>query len=528
MAESGAGGSADPPAASASTTPPGVEHAPSFRAGALWLSLLALATKAYFMPAPAANEISRFSLVRALVERGTVDIDPWAALTPDTARRGAHVYSDKAPGAALLATPAYALYLAGVARTGAPAPAAVKASTLEEAVSRRFREDAGDPWLFNAAFRRGIYVCNLATNALAGALLVGLFLMILGRWGVPPRVALVHAATLGGGTLIFAYSTTFFGHVLAATGLFLAFSWLDRDDEPVAKAGPRSLRLAFGAGLATGAAILCELPCLLALPIFVAMLATGPQAALRKQRLGAFVIGLVPPLLMLGVYQTVAFGGPLATGYAHVSHPIFAAGMQKGLLGVSWPRPSVLLEILIGRSRGLLILSPVLAFALVGLWRGIRRPPTRRRALIATAMVVAFALLNAGYYMWWGGAAIGPRHMIPGLPFLALGLAWLPGLGGLPRLVWGVLAGLSIVNQLGAVAVSPLAPPAVDLLFGYVYGHIFRGEIAIASGSANLGMVLGLPGLLSLVPLLGLWLLGALNVLGALPSGTGDARASSA
>jgi hypothetical protein len=145
--------------------------------------------------------------------------------------------------------------------------------------------------------------------------------------------------------------------------------------------------------------------------------------------------------------------------------------------------------------------------ALVGLVRGVRDPMSRRRAVVATAIVTAFLLMNAGYYMWWGGAALGPRHVVPALPFLCLGLAWfLPGTGWRADL-FVVLLGIAVVNQLGAVAVSPLAPPEGDVLFGYVYRHLVHGQLAILPGASNLGMLLGLRGLASLLPLLIVWAL---------------------
>jgi hypothetical protein len=224
------------------------------------------------------------------------------------------------------------------------------------------------------------------------------------------------------------------------------------------------------------------------------------------------------PLLALAAYQTAAFGVPWSTGYAHVANPTFAAGMAHGVLGVGWPRPTVLLLLLVGRTRGLLYVAPVLALAFVGLVRGVRAPESRRRALSAGAIVVAFLLMNAGYYMWWGGAALGPRHVIPALPFLCLGFAWLPAqwLPGGPTAaepparqwpldLFVVLLAVSVVNQLAAVAVSPLVPPGVEVLFAHTYARLVRGEIAILPGSTNLGMLLGLRGVISLLPLLVAW-----------------------
>jgi hypothetical protein len=272
--------------------------------------------------------------------------------------------------------------------------------------------------------------------------------------------------------------------------------------------------------------VLVELPLVLGAVILAAHLATDPADPRPRDRVRALALfgaGAVPPLLGLAAYQTAAFGAPWSSGYAHVTNPTFAAGMAHGILGVGWPRPQVALALLFGRARGLLYVAPVLALAIVGLVRGVRDGQTRRRAVTASAMVIAFLLMNAGYYMWWGGAAWGPRHMVPALPFLGLGFAWLLPAPGWQRgwqgdLFVGLL-GLSVLNQLAAVVVSPLAPPEGDLLFGHVYRHLFRGEVAILPGAANVGLFLGLRGPLSLLPLLALWGVAAWGIVKALGRG---------
>jgi hypothetical protein len=242
----------------------------------------------------------------------------------------------------------------------------------------------------------------------------------------------------------------------------------------------------------------------------------------RLLAIGRFAAGAAGPLFVLGAYQTAAFGGPFASGYAHVADPTFAAGMAEGLLGVGLPRPSVFVAQLFGPSRGLFYLSPVLLLAVFGLYRGLRAPGTRRPAAVATVMVLLFALLSAGYYMWWGGAALGPRHLIPALPFLCLGFAWLgPG----RRRFWLFVALLvvAVANQLAGTAVSPHAPPDIDLVREHVWGHFLRGEVALYPGSSNLGLMVGLRGAASLLPLLVLWALGVWTVLGALTTPAGGA-----
>jgi hypothetical protein len=444
---------------------------------ATWLGLLLLVTYAYFVSPPSWNENSRFDLVRSLVERQRLDIDPYQHDTGDKALFAGHYYSDKAPGASFLATPVYAAYYGFVRLTGGTPPASL------EAIARD--EDGERQYLVNQAFRRALYICNLFTNALGGAVLGALFFTYLARL-VPGRQALEAALALGLGSLVLPYATMFYGHVLAALFLFAAFAL-------VTGLEPGGRRLA-GAGALAGLAVLTELP------TAPAALLIGAWALWRTRRRGLwFAAGLVPPLVLLALYQHAAFASVLGAGYAHVSRPDFAEGMSHGLLGVGLPRPSVLAAMLVGRSRGLLYLSPVLVLGFVGLVRRVREPTFA----LAGAIVLYFLLMNAGYYMWYGGSALGPRHLIPALPFLGLGIPF--ALRRHRPILVAVLLGVSVCNLLAATAVEPAAPMVADVLRDHVYLHLLRGEVPLPRGPNNLGHAFGLPGPASLLPLLLVW-----------------------
>ena len=495
------------------------------------LGLLLAVSYAYFLPKPAWNEISRFDLVKALVERRSVNIDPDHPTTADKAHLDGHYYSDKAPGASLLATPAYAGYLAWLKLRGAPRPQWLFESQLR-------RPDLGPPPMpapgehrpvvFNDAFLRAVYVCNLFTGVPAGAACVVLLFLFLARGGVAPDRALASALALGLGSPLFAYATMFFGHVLAGGFLFAAFAALSPAFEHDGRFGRWSTlwgpgRLLVAGGL-LGMAVLTELPAALAAALLAgyAWLRLEPGGRLRG--LGLLAAGALPPLAALAAYHTAAFGHPLRTGYAYVVYPTFAAGMAQGWFGISWPRPAALAGMLFGRSRGLLYVSPVLALGFVGLLRGLWRPDPdgraggQRRALVVSlAVVAALALLNAGYYMWWGGAALGPRHLVPALPFLAMGLPLAFAQQRRWWIVCGTLLAISVLNQLAAVAVSPLVPYGPDVLVEHVWPRLLAGRVAILPGATNVGLLLGLRGWTSLLPLLALWAFGLAAIVRVLP-----------
>ncbi len=448
--------------------------------------LLLLVTYGYFVPPVSWNGNSRFDLTRALVEEGGVRIDSFHRNTGDKAEHGGHVYTDKAPGVSLLGAPAYAIFLATTTLTGQPPPAITVEPARRGAVFEYVTA--------NRSFSRGIYVVTLTAvglwSALGGAVLFG---FLRARTGSPAR-ALALTAACAIGSPILPYSTMLYGHATAAAQLWLALAllvpWRPGDPEPL-------LRRVALAGLLCGLATLCEYPAAggaALLGLFV-LLRKGRRAA------AAFLLGATPAAAVLLGYHAAAFGGPLSTGYAHVQSPLFA-GQQSGFFGIGWPRPGVVISLLFGRLRGLFWVAPVLLLAAIGLPRLVRTT----RLWPAAALPAFFLLVNGGYYMWWGGSAYGPRHLLPALPFLTLGLLAVPAPLARARLP---LLALSMANALAATAIGPEAPARGDLLADHIWSFVLAGRVAVESGTSNLGLEMRLPGLLSLVPLLCLWAAGA-------------------
>jgi hypothetical protein len=129
----------------------------------------------------------------------------------------------------------------------------------------------------------------------------------------------------------------------------------------------------------------------------------------------------------------------------------------------------------------------------------------------ATAWAVASLLLaNAGYYMWWGGAAAGPRHLVPVLAFLGLGApaVWDQKAS---RRAGVALAAISALNMLAIAAVGLEAPERANVLY-WVWAKVAGGQLAVIRGSSNLGIEIGLPRAGSLGPWLA-WALVGLRLL---------------
>ena len=472
------------------------------------LALALLCSFAYFIGPPAWNQNSRLALTRALVEQGSVTIDDWQVTTGDKSFREGHFYSDKAPGVSLLATVPYAaLYIAR--RIGGGELPSVRVKSLDPALSEAElapapeQREPGDVLVYNPITLVALWLCRMVSVSLPSLLAAGLFYLVMvrelggERWRATGATLLWLLATPA-----FGYACGLYGHQLVGALLIASFATLvlcEDHTPPGGRVGP-------GVGLFIGSllgwAVLAEYTAAVPVVMIVAW------ASWRQDlRLGAWICaGGLPWALVLAGYHTWAFGGPLKTGYDFVYLEHFAAGMAVNY-GISWPSPSVLLQLLFGSYRGLFYLAPVLLLATWGL--GLRlltpredEPGALRTADLALAAAICayYLLLNSGYYMWDGGASLGPRHAVPMLGFLAIGFG--PALRRVPFATWA-LGAVSCAQIVVITAAGPEAPSYGNSIWEYGVWRLFAAN---SPGAAtDLGRLLGLPGYLSLLPLLVLW-----------------------
>jgi hypothetical protein len=466
---------------------------------------------AYFIPPATWNPVSRFNLTRAVVERRSLQIDPYVASSGDRALVDGHWYSDKAPVPGLLAVPPYAVVHVVQTLRGV-APSFESFGTTAHPAVRVIP---------NAAFQQGLYVCSLFTSGAAGIALA-LLLWTMLRRRASSTVAFIASSVTVLGTPIFPYATTFYGHVPAAAFLLGALFALDRRMSPRAEGVPQARVRTAGACLVL--AVGCEY--LVAVPVaIVALWFLGSLPAPRRARALADIVvgGALPALLMAG-YHTVAFGAPWRTGYAFETQAEFISGHASGFMGLHVPSFAGLYGLTLGVRRGLVYVSPIALLALLlAVRHAIRRNDGVARAGLGA--LLGLFLANAGYYMWWGGAAAGPRHLIPGLAVIAFGLVLLVK----ARPVWLryvalALAVASIGVSVAIAAVGVEAPERRDVLKEYLWPQLKHGRVAILPGASNLGLRLGLPGVFSLAPVVAWGALGYLYLLRQLRRGSAAHR----
>jgi hypothetical protein len=276
------------------------------------------------------------------------------------------------------------------------------------------------------------------------------------------------------------FSAIFFGHQLAAALLFIVFFLIfNLKLKPELRQKPAYL---FLIGFVLGAAFLTEYTtAVIILPLgiyYCYLLREKLSWRWIRSTILPPVLGGAIPIAILMIYNTLAFSNPFTIGYERLGNQ-FQESMSQGFMGIGWPRLEVLFYLTFHPADGLFWQSPVLLIAVVGfifLWRDKRY---RLEGIIVLIAFFSLLLINAGYFMWWGGWSVGPRHLIPMLLFLAIPLVMVPR-HLVPLVI--ILAVISIGQMLIPLAGGTLAPDSYFVqnthlpFFGYssIYDYSWK------------------------------------------------------
>ena len=231
-----------------------------------------------------------------------------------------------------------------------------------------------------------------------------------------PGYGTAAAVAVGAGTLLLPYATMYYAHVPAAALAFAAYALLLKD---------RPLP----AGLCAGLAVVVEYPAAF-VALVLALWCRSPR----------FVLGAAIGGLPLPVYNLLTFGSLTHMSYDDV---VGFEGQEEGLFGISLPDPGVAWDLLFAPT-GLLVMTPLVAAGVWGLWRASSRVPL--------AIVALVFLYNAAYYLPFGGEGAGPRFLVLALPFLVIGVAIALRE---QRATTLALAGASVVGMIAATITEP-------------------------------------------------------------------------
>ncbi len=144
----------------------------------------------------------------------------------------------------------------------------------------------------------------------------------------------------------------------------------------------------------------------------------------------------------------------------------------------------------------------------------------RAAGVTAVAIVSYYFLFNASFYWWKAGLTFGPRYAGACIPLLCVGLAT-ASMRMTP--VWrrmkivasacGVFVALMVVSTSSQLSMQDSCPLLHSTWWSFWSGQmalnhesmLTAAEARSGAGAFNLGQLLGLRGLTSLIPLLALW-----------------------
>jgi len=452
------------------------------------LFLILIVTYSWFIHCPQWNDFSRYDLIVAAVQKNTLAIDAYQKDTGDKAFINGHYYSDKAPGMQLAGIPIYGL-IYFIQRTIYPN------KTL-------FINQNFSYWIWKFALLRIVLII------IPTALMAILFLKFLQQFTASITKPLWMVLGYCLGTLAFPYSTLFFSHQFAAVLVFSSFMGLfyyrHYDDHPRAIFHSRmnqQLILSI-CGFMLSYAVISEYPVIL-----LAAILTGYafDKNTSKKEIGYYILGAIIPLLILLSYNYIVSGNIFKLAYSEEVNRQFYIGMNKGVGGVTYPKITVLIQLLFGLYRGILLYNPVLILGLIGFIYFFQNTVYRREFWVGISCIGIYLLFNSSYYMWWGGAALGPRHLIPIIPFFILPIVFLPDTyhKWIPFFVI-----LSILLMFIGTSVGPQIPDFISSpLLGYATEQFILGYYTTTlSCFLNLSEFWG-------IRFIGLWLMLSLTIL---------------
>lgn len=415
----------------------------------LFLLVIYFALAIYLLPmfphGGSANELTRWATAASLVEKGSFEIgwtEDLIGKNVDTAKIGDKIYSNKAPGTAVLSVPFYAVTRIFV---GAPDASNIRIS-----------------W-----FVMRFFIATLP-------------LFLLAYWLYRREADELSLGTLLFATPLFVYSLLFFSHVFVAVVIYFAFRLLF-DDRFTMR------RQALAAGLLSGLAVISEFPAIFAVVILgIGLFFTDKRE--RNSRVFFYVLGGLPFAAALLLYNYALFGSPFALSYAYESFPEWAEVAGQGFLGIGFPTLSNFYLLLFSPARGLFFFSPILILSVVAFFRSKERRTLRHRVKIAV-IVFSIALL-CGHGAAHGGWAFGARYLIFVIP-LMLDSFFDSEIYEFSNLWQGFLFGVSFLFCTLPALTFPFAPPEFRFPHNDFWGAFLINE---AWATPNLLNVFGAAG----------------------------------
>jgi hypothetical protein len=199
------------------------------------------------------------------------------------------------------------------------------------------------------------------------------------------------------------------------------------------------------------------------------------------------VLGAAPML----AFNTWAFGNPLKLAYSDAvafpgrsGHDVLGLN-SDGFFGITVPRFDSASDLLFA-GRGLLVLTPILVMAVLGVFMMRRKHRAEANTILAVALV--YFIYNSGYWLPYGGGTPGPRFLIPALPFVAIGLAY--AYKRLPALTLGLAIPSAIFMVVGTLTYPLIGKQGIGTWADWLVQGRLEHTVLTAFGVTNAWLAL--------------------------------------
>lgn len=409
-----------------------------------------LALNIYSRSGGTTNAMSRYATLRAMSHDASFQINKYQEWTVDWAIKDGIIFSNKAPAPMLLGLPIFFIL-----------------DNLSLLTSKHE----------NPALKKVTATPRALLSLLMQSIPYALLCWVIVLWMIAVKynkqaILFFSITALFANTAVI-FMSYYFGHAISTLFLLATAFFLIKEDFKLV-------------GLFYGLALLSEYTAaIILLPLLISIFYINKK---NFRWVKPFIIGGIFPGILWCWYHIATVGSPFAIP-AQFQNPrwITISEDHELLWGMfSPPNFKILLELLIGNSRGILFTQPwVLVLIPFSLWQLFKPIGRHLKALIifCNLSLLFLLLMNSSFNGWHGGSTSGPRYLAMIIPcFALLGAALYIQMNNIyyKILLWGSIAASLLVRAL-IYASTVLASQERELL-PFLYKNLknkpgYKGEI---------------------------------------------------